>query len=456
MADPTFPPPGPGVTRPREGARIEIPRIELTLQTEGGKHSERNVVLDGELCRIGSHPHNEVALADATVSRFHCQLERSGGGWRLTDSGSLNGTRVNGVPVRDCDLPFPECRIEIGDSALVVRELVSQRHETVADSPSLGALYGSSLPMRRLFDVLRRVAPTEVNVLIEGESGTGKELIAAEIVRRSTRAAKPVVIVDCGAIAPTLMESELFGHARGAFTGADRARTGAFEAADGGTIFLDEIGELPLALQPKLLRAIEAREIRRVGENEARKIDVRLVAATHRRLEREVNQGRFREDLFFRLSVVTVRVPPLRERTEDMRLLVDSFLSALGATDKASLFTHEVMESLRRHDWPGNVRELRNFVERMVVLEGEDASLRVGDPSSKAPPATPAIPADIEVPFRRAKDDAVDRFEKGYLTQLLAWAEGNVSRAARKAAVDRMYLHRLLQRHGLKRAASLE
>ncbi|MEZ4300072.1 MAG: sigma-54 dependent transcriptional regulator, partial [Polyangiaceae bacterium] len=316
---------------------------------------------------------------------------------------------------------------------------------------------------------LQRVARTDATVLIEGESGTGKELITAEIVRRGPRAGKPFIVVDCGSIAASVIESELFGHARGAFTGAERQRVGAFEAADGGTVFLDEIGELPIEMQPKLLRVLETGEVRRMGENQLRKVDVRVVAATNRYLEREVNQGRFREDLFFRLSVVTVRVPPLRERKADIPLLVDAFLASLDAIDKRHLFTPEVLEAMGRHDWPGNVRELRNFVERRVVFDtsglldgdGVSPSGRSVEPSSSSSPAGAqsgaAVAAiDIEKPFRSAKDEIIEGFERGYLTELLAWAEGNVSRAARKAKIDRMYLHRLLQHYGLRKSGSLQ
>jgi transcriptional regulator with GAF, ATPase, and Fis domain len=393
-----------------------------------------------------------VVLDDRLVSRFHCRLTRTTGSWRLVDTGSLNGTRIGGIRVRDADLPLPECRIEIGESVVSVRELSPASETDLPVWPTFGALYGSSVAMRRVFAVLDRVAASDASVLIEGESGTGKELAAAEIVQRGARASKPFSIVDCGAIAPTLMESELFGHVRGAFTGADRDRVGAFEAADSGTIFLDEIGELPLEMQPKLLRALEAHEIRRVGDNRARKIDVRVIAATNRRLEREVNHGRFREDLYFRLSVVTVRMPPLRERIEDVRMLVDVFLEAMNKTDRAALFTPGVLEDLSRYDWPGNVRKLRNYVERAVVLE-KAAPPQPREGMMAGPSRNVPSPSDIDVSFSAAKEKVVAQFERRYLADLLAWAGGNVSRAARKAGMDRMHLHRLLQRHELSGGA---
>ena len=396
-------------TTPRLTEPIKVPRIELRVDVEGGKASGRKVTLEGDVLRMGSHPSNELVLDDRTVSRFHCRLTRGPRAWTLIDNGSLNGTKIGGVWVRDADLMMPECRIEMGDSVVVVREAGSKSLPPIQSSVSFGALYGASQAMRKMYDALQRVARTDATVLVEGESGTGKELITAEIVRRSPRAGKPFVVVDCGSIAPSVVESELFGHARGAFTGADRVRT-------------------------------------------------------NRQVEREVNQGRFREDLYFRLSVVTVRVPPLRERREDIPLLVEAFLSTLDATDKRHLFTPEVVEAMTRHDWPGNVRELRNFVERRVVFETADVGLDGDHPVSPSnrPPA-PTVPpgpedalgADIEKPFRLAKEEIIEGFERKYLAALLAWAEGNVSRAARKAKIDRMYLHRLLQHYGLRKSGSL-
>ncbi|WP_437289551.1 sigma 54-interacting transcriptional regulator [Sorangium sp. So ce406] len=450
------------VTEPSTKAEVvAVPRLELCVEREAGKPANRSMVLDGDFIRVGSHPSNDLVLADRAVSRFHCILERVRSTFRLTDVGSRNGTYIAGVRVRDADAVLPECRIELGESVVRIRDADAVAETEIARAPSFGALQGLSVPMRRLFPMLERVAKSAPDVLIEGENGTGKEVIATELVQRSARAHKPLVIVDCGAISPNLIESELFGHVRGSFTGASRDRAGAFEEADGGTVFLDEIGELPLEMQPKLLRALASREVRRLGEGRVRKVDIRVIAATNRRLEREVNSGRFREDLYYRLSVLTVRVPPLRERKEDILLLVQCFLNELGAIDKMSLFPPEVIEEMKRHDWPGNVRELRNYVERRVVL-GDGAAMgataqdeRSAAPAAAAAPAAPAA-ANIEMPFKEAKDAIIDRFERDYLAALLEWSNGNVSRAARKAGLDRMYLHRLLQRHGLRRAAALD
>ncbi|HET7538438.1 MAG TPA: sigma-54 dependent transcriptional regulator, partial [Polyangiaceae bacterium] len=351
---------------------------------------------------------------------------------------------------RDAILPPGECEIAIGDSVVRITQLSPEKVTHVPELSSFGELRGRTLAMRQVFSVLERVAASDVTVLVHGESGTGKELVASELVRRGPRRAGPFLTVDCGSISPTLIESELFGHAKGAFTGADRARIGAFEAANHGTIFLDEIGEMPLDMQPKLLRALENREIRRAGENESRKVDVRVIAATHRNLEREVNRGSFREDLYFRLSVFTVRLPPLRERSEDIQDLVRTFLERMSCTENERLFTPQVYAQLGRHDWPGNVRELRNYVERAVVLQDAVEASRSaykGEPQSDAG----AAPVSIDSPFKTAKERLISDFERSYLEQLMVWSGGNVSRASRKAKLDRMYLHRLLQRYEIKR-----
>jgi DNA-binding NtrC family response regulator len=424
---------------------VAIPRLSLTVEREAGRPTTRAVLFDGDFCRIGTHSSNDLVLQDPAVSRFHCRLLREEGGWRVRDWGALNGTRLEGVRIRDADLP-PDATLTVGDSTVRVRAVAPAEQAVVPMIPAFGQLAGTSLPMRKLFALLEKIGPSDINVLIEGESGTGKELVANEIVQRSPRADKPFVVVDCGAISPSLVESELFGHLRGSFTGADRDRIGAFEAADSGTVFLDEVGELPVELQPKLLRAIEAREIRRVGETRPRKVNVRVVSASNRDLEREVNRGGFREDLYFRLAVMSVRVPPLRERLDDLIILVRVFLQALGVPDEERLFTPAVLAEMARHDWPGNVRELRNYVERSVVLQ------KAGPANRRTAGAAAATTSsfDISVPFKIAKDGAIDTFERGYLTALLEAAGNNMSKAARMAGMDRMYLHRLVQKHGLR------
>lgn len=424
------------------------------MQRENGNPVVRQTIVEGEEARIGAHASNDLVLADPLVSRFHCRVVRADTGWTLVDSGSLNGTFVDGLRVRDADLPPRDCELQLGDSSVRIRELASKALVQIPDTSSFGDLCGASPAMRKVFALLEKVAATDATVLIEGESGTGKELAASEIVRRGRRAQAPFVVIDCSAISPTLMESELFGHARGSFTGAERARVGAFEAAHGGTVFLDEIGEMPSEMQSKLLRVLEAGEVRRVGENDVRRIDVRVIAATNRRLEQEVNRGRFREDLYFRLSVVTIRMPPLRSHLDDLELLVEVLLRAMGAEEQAHLFHADALREMRGHDWPGNVRELRNHIERALVLGTASAPHgREASPASPEDPSLSSSKVDLKVPLRLAKERIVADFERRYLVELLEAHGDNVSRAARQAGIDRMHMYRLLQRHGLRERA---
>jgi DNA-binding NtrC family response regulator len=397
------------------------------------------------VCRIGTHRSNDLTLEDRSVSSFHCRLVLDPEGWRVEDSGSLNGTWIHDLRVYNAALP-PQTALSIGNSVVHVRSSEAVAKTLVPMMPSFGALTGAGRAMRQLFLLLEKVAASDINVFIHGESGTGKELVATEIVQRGARADKPFVVVDCGAISPNLVESELFGHVRGAFTGADRERVGAFEAADGGTVFLDEIGELPLAVQPKLLRALEQREIRRVGETQVRKVNVRVISATNRDLEREVNSGGFREDLYFRIAVIRVRVPSLRERVQDLPYLIRSFLDAIGASESEYLF-QPLMGELAKREWRGNVRELRNYVERSVVLQ--TARLSVAPPLLK--PVSPEAhddAVDVQVPFKVAKEALIDKFERAYIRAALDECDGNMTKAARLLGIDRMYLHRLVQKHG--------
>jgi transcriptional regulator with GAF, ATPase, and Fis domain len=322
---------------------------------------------------------------------------------------------------------------------------------------------GQSEAMRSLLGLLPRIAASESTVLLEGETGTGKGLLAEAIHRQSARRRGPLVVVDCSSIPPTLIEAELFGHARGAFTGAHAGRAGAFEAARGGTVFLDEIGELPLEMQPKLLRALEEREVKPVGSTVPVRLDVRVLAATHRDLRREVDRGAFRADLFYRLHVFALRVPSLRERREDIPLLIRHFLGRF-APDGEEALSPELYESLLQQDWPGNVRELRSAVERLALL-GESMFLAesargpssgVGLRADSAPPPEPAptngneeIGDDAALSFRVAKEQAVARWERTYLGELIQRSDHNLSAAARLARMDRSYLRDLLKRHGL-------
>jgi DNA-binding NtrC family response regulator len=309
--------------------------------------------------------------------------------------------------------------------------------------------------MTEVAESLQRLAPFSTSVLIEGETGTGKEVIARAVHRLSMRANGPFVVVDCGALPATLIESELFGHERGAFTGADRRRQGAFERAHGGTVFLDEIGELPLASQPALLGALQRRRFRRVGGHDEVEVDVRLVAATNRNLLVEVERGAFRADLYYRLATAGIWLPPLRKRLDDLRVLIASLLTELTGSPVPWPFDEPAMEALRAHAWPGNVRELRAVVERAVTLGrldlgGPRPSLPAPAPTAEAPASTPTLPAGLPGAYGDARAEALSIFERDYLRRLIESCQGNASEAARVARMDRPHLLRLLRRHSLR------
>ncbi|MBK9030936.1 MAG: sigma 54-interacting transcriptional regulator [Myxococcales bacterium] len=332
---------------------------------EGAK--PRSVRSTGGQCAIGSHPCNGLVVDDPTVSRFHCELVGDARGVRVRDLGSKNGTILDGVRVHDAE-PKDGSLLRLGRA--VVRVALSAETQALKLSPrrTFGGLVGESPPLRAAFALLERAAATTATVLLDGETGTGKGAMAEAVHAESARRDRPFVVVDCAALSPTLLDSELFGPERGAFTGAERARIGAFEEADGGTLFLDEIGELPLELQPKLLRVLESREIRRLGQDTRRPVDLRLIAATNRDLRAEVNAGRFRADLYYRLAVVKITAPPLRARPEDLPTIVGAILASLGAgaDEVAAITAPEMMARMAGSAWPGNVRELRNYLERSL------------------------------------------------------------------------------------------
>jgi two-component system, NtrC family, response regulator GlrR len=392
---------------------------------------------------IGSASSADVVVADATVSKLHADVEPKEDGIWIRDLGSRNGTYIEGILVRDGAVPEGG-GVRVGSTLLTMQREPEARDVELWPEDHFGKLLGRSTAMRELFAKLARVAPTDSSVLVQGETGTGKELVAGALHDASKRAAGPFVVVDCAALPENLLETELFGHARGAFTGADAAREGAIESADGGTVFLDEIGEVPLSVQPKLLRVLEARTVRRVGETQHRKVDVRFIAATHRNLRAMVNAGAFREDLYFRLSVLPIVVPPLRERAEDIPLLMGAFLAAQGAQWPEGATPGELTE----RPWLGNVRELRTFVERALIF-GPQKALNMTGGRPAARPETSDAPAMLESPLKEAREVWMDRFERVYLRQLLEKHKRNVASSAQAAGVHRTYLYRLIVKHGL-------
>ena len=426
-----------------------VPRLPVrTIRVEVIDGVDRGRSAEGDRLSLGTADGNDLVLTDKHVSRFHVELGAAGAHVRVRDLGSTNGTTVSGVRLERGEIPLG-ATLELGQSRLRVTDAELASVETAAE-PRFGPLLGRSAPMRRLMARLGKVAATETSVLLVGESGTGKELAAQAIHEGSARARAPFVVVDCGAIAPSLVASELFGHERGSFTGADRTSHGAFERARGGTLFIDELGELPLALQTTLLGVLERRRFRRVGGDRDLEADVRVIAATNRDLRAEVNAGTFRLDLYYRLAVVTLELPPLRERPDDLPLLLEHFLRELGASaDLEDVFSAEALAELERHAFPGNVRELRNVVEATLAL-GETPSLGAARPA-----AAPALPDDvtdalIDLPFRDAKRELVDAFERRYVTRWLERTQGNLAKAARDTGLDRSYLTDLVRKHGLR------
>jgi two-component system, NtrC family, response regulator GlrR len=403
-------------------------------------------------CAIGSHEGNDLVVADQTVSRFHCEITMDAAvGPRIRDLGSKNGTVVDGVRVVDAFLRSGST-MKLGAVTLRFDFVGHVSKIPISERTSFHGLVAESVAMRMALALIERAASSDMTVLLEGETGTGKSRVAEAIHRAGARASKPFLVVDCGAIPANLLESELFGHERNAFTGAGERRIGAFEEAHGGTIFLDEIGELPLDLQPKLLRALEAREIRRLGSNHWQKIDVRIVAATNRDLRTEVNEGRFRSDLYFRLAVLRIELPPLRARLEDLPALAKGLLASIGAKQPEidALFTPDFLASLRRGAWAGNIRELRNHLERCLVFQealpiGELAASPSGQSATSSAPTV-----DAREPYAVARRRAIEEFERVYVRELLALHDSKMTPAATAAGVGRVYLYKLARRHGLR------
>lgn len=432
-------------------ATVDVPHARLEVHEPSGSVQTLTLGLDERV--VGSDASADLTVGDPAVSRRHFGVRLTEHGVRVQDLGSKNGVYVDNARIVDgyfgsgSVLTFGKCRAQVSASG---------EHEKIPLSRGVrfGAMLGASVVMRALFARLQRLAQDEQTVLVIGESGTGKELVARALHDEGTRASKPFVVLDCTAVSAALVEAELFGHARGAFTGAIAARQGVFEAANEGTLFIDEIGELPLELQPKLLRALERREVRRVGETQLRRVDVRVIAATHRNLRSLVKEGTFRQDLYYRLAVCEVRVPPLRERRDDIALLVDHLLGELGSERRREDLPRAAREMLDSYDWPGNVRELRNAVARLLLFPEEVASVLSSTPGAagngpeREERASPLVGLDL--PLKAARELVVSSFERRYLEAKIAAAHGNMTQAAASMGISRQYLYRLLEEHGLR------
>ena len=420
------------------GTSLAVQCLQLTV-LEGDDEGEEFVTRTPSSA-VGSHESNDWVLNDPRVSRFHLDIAIDEGGAKVIDRGSRNGTWLDGVRIESAFLRDGSV-IRIGRTHLrcdFTQRTVTQR---LFPSPSFGSLVGISAPMRASFALMDQAARSHGTVLLTGETGTGKEEAARSIHLHSERRDGPFVVVDCGAI--TRLESQLFGHVRGAFTGAIADHMGAFEQAHEGTLFLDEIGELPIDLQPKLLRVLAERTVLPVGAQKRREIDVRVVAATHRDLPIEINAGRFRPDLYYRLAVLPIRIPALRERPEDIPLLVQHLSAGLSSDDEArrELLEAGFISMLKHGAWPGNVRQLRNHLERALLL---------GAAAAQPGTATPSLTVDMELPWAEARTLALREFERRYLTELMERSNDKPSVAMRHAKLNRAYLYELLVRHGMR------
>ncbi len=496
MSAPTTGPEGPGLETVFIAGRASARRLRKSrwVVVDGPDRGRAHEMTTARMV-IGRSAVCDLHLNDRAVSNTHAEVEAIEGGWVLRDLGSTNGCFLGDVRLREVVLPLG-ARVRVGQTTLQVEPAAGVVEIALSTDDRFHDLVGRSVAMRQVFAQLERVAQLDLTVLVTGETGTGKELVARALHRASKRAQGPLVVQDCSAIPRDLVESVLFGHERGAFTGAHERRPGSFEQADKGTLFLDEVGELESGLQPKLLRVLEQREVRRVGGDRTVHVDVRVVAATNRDLRAMAANGTFREDLYYRLGVVPIELPPLRGRREDIPLLAASLLEGF-CTRNPELgprrFTPGALDRLAEMPWPGNVRELRNVVERAASL-ADAADITADDflpwspgrhaapaGAPPAPPASPPVAAPLTgglpptaplspaappaalstalggldatlagLPFKDAKARVLEVFEPAYLAALLERHGGNITRSAAAAGLTRYHLRELCKRYNLR------
>jgi DNA-binding NtrC family response regulator len=396
---------------------------------------------------IGRDPGASIVIEDPEVSALHCELRATGGGILVKDLGSTNGTFLGSVRVHEAVVAVPS-ELTVGRSKVVIEPQARRRVE-VGYTDHFGPLVGGSPRMRRIFGVLERVAPTALNVLVIGETGTGKEAVARAIHEASERRGGPFVVLDCGSLPPALAASILFGHEKGCVPGATEARAGALTEASGGTLFLDELGDLPLEVQPALLRAVSDRRVQRVGATTTEPIDVRILSATRRDLGAEMNDGRFRSDLFFRLAQARVELPPLRERLSDLPLLVLHACERAEKADHAPTVLAWIERRMATHDWPGNVRELVNIASVGASVSDDPAALEdvMTLARGEALLEGPGRPGGTA--FNAAKRTAIGAFERDYFMGLARRCKGNVSEMARQSGMERHHVRAYLRKHGI-------
>ena len=443
----------------------QVIQVEICLlRVITGKKAGQVLNASKDVIRIGAHPKCDLMIDDDTVSRFHCEIRKESGHYILSDQESTNGTYVGNLRIREVYL-HAGCEFKIGNTILNFSPQIEDIKVESSQRSIYGSLIGASEQMRSLYGMLDKIAPSDLSVVIQGETGTGKELVAQALHEQSRRNQKPLVVFDCSAVPEHLIESELFGHEKGSFSGAIRTHQGVFEQAEGGTLFLDELGELSIHLQPKLLRALESGVIRRVGGERSVRVDVRVVSATNRNLQDMVEEGTFRQDLYYRLAKVHIQLSPLRDRGEDVVLIAQHFIQRLNEKNKG--FRHiqglhqSAQSALKSWRWPGNVRELRNVIERAYTfadhphIYAEDLSHHIQQVQSKQTSEIIGFSTiDFDVPesfsLKEAKERIIASFEKEYLLQLLDKHRYNISAVSREAGIDRRHVYRLLKKYDLK------
>ena len=416
---------------------FRVESVELFVRPESGEKAVFN--FEQEQITIGAASDNDLVLSDPFASRYHALIEKEDHGkYRLKDLESRNGTWVKGHQIRSTVF-------EMNGEFLIGTTLITYKLTLVIEKMRpyrenrMGEMLGRSRQMKEIFGMLRRVAPTDTTVCLQGESGTGKELAARQIHLLSLNPKAPFVAINCGAIPANLIESEFFGHERGAFTGAQDRRIGAFEQAHGGTLFLDEIGEMPLDLQTRLLRVLENKSFRRIGGDQEIPVKVRIVAATHQSLDRLVMQKKFREDLYYRLFVLPIVIPPLRERPEDIPLIVEQFLREAAKTGPSKRLTEKAMSSLTSHPWRGNVRELKNCLQRVLLFSDDVIEQYLVE----------NVLAD-SIPMQE-DGERVSRQEREAILRTIRECQGNFTAAAKKLGISRTTLHAKLKAYNMNR-----
>ncbi len=429
-----------------QASQVRLRKMSLVVLK--GPDAGKRILVEKDLFVVGKDPVSDLFFPEPTLSRKHLEIQKRGDTFLIRDLGSTNGTMVDGIRVNEAFL-LPGARIQAGNIELLFQPVYKAPDKNLEACERFGSLIAASPQMKTILALLRKVASQGTTVLLRGETGVGKSALAKALHNEGPRSNKPFVTFDCASQAPTLIESELFGAKKGAFTGAVQSRPGACEQANGGTLFIDEIGDLPIDLQPKLLRVLEEKEVRRLGDTKSKALDIHVITATKVDLVKAIEKDVFRRDLYYRIAVIDIEVPPLRSREEDIPLLSAHFLEESQGPNAWSRLTPTLKEELESYSWPGNLRELRNVLERLQCI-GPDGSPIV-KPNTIDEKKDLALSFDMNRPFKEVKEELIDTFECEYLKKLLDKSNGRIAPAAREAGLNRKYFYDLLRKHGLLR-----